>query len=84
MTCHRCRPSRLPRVLVADTWWCEADTPDAARGLALREAAALSAALGWEVRAEVEDGTGRALGTALGTPDGRGHWLPAGLAVAAE
>lgn len=78
MACQQCRPSRRPRVLVADVFWFEADTPGVARAEALRWADTLSAAVGHPVSAIVEDGTGRVLGTALGS----GHWAP--LAVAAE
>lgn len=65
-----------PRVLVADTFWFEADTPEEAQAEALRWAALVGAPV------TVEDGTGRVIGSALGTPRGRAQWAP--LAFAAE
>lgn len=66
------------RVLVAGVWWTEAGSLPEARDLALAEAGALAASLGWTVEARVTDPAGAFAGIALGRPSGVAEWLPLG------
>lgn len=70
------------RVLVAGSWWTEAGSLAEARGIALHEAAALAASLGWAVEARVTDPAGTFAGAAQGRVTGDADWLPNGSARA--
>jgi hypothetical protein len=70
------------RVTVAGVWWCEAETHDEARAVALAEAGALAASLGWPVEARVTDPAGSFAGAAVGRASGEAAWLPLGSARA--
>ncbi len=66
------------RVLVGGVWWTEAACLTEARAVAMREAGALAASLGWAVEARVTAPCGAFAGAALGRGDGSAEWLPFG------
>jgi hypothetical protein len=66
------------RVTVAGVWWCEAEGLCEARDLALAEAGALAASLGWPVEARVTNPAGAFAGAAVGRASGEADWLPLG------
>lgn len=70
------------RVLVGGVWWTEATCLTEARAVAMREAGALAASLGWAVEARVTDPAGAFAGAALGRTTGDADWLPFGSARA--